>query len=123
MKQEIKELEINGITYVPKGSNLEQAVKLDGLEYKLIRADRAGVFTGYLESKDGNTVILRQARRIWYWSGASSISQLAVDGTSNPKDCKFPAPVSKIEISGVIEILDVTSKAQQSIESVKVWSN
>lgn len=122
MKEEIKELEINGVTYVPKSEAQSEAVKLDGLEYKLIRADRAGVFAGFLESQEGSTVVLKNARRIWAWYGACSLSQLATDGTSKPNDCKFPCEIAKIQVLGVIEILDVTAKAQKSIQSVPVWA-
>lgn len=87
----------------------------------IVRTYSAGVFYGELESRNGKEVILLNARRIWYWSGAASLSQLAVDGTSDPKNCKFPCPVSRIELTEVIEILDTTEKAQKSIEGVKVW--
>ena len=65
--------------------------------------------------------MLRNARRIWFWSGAASLSQLATDGTSNPNDCKFPCEVDRVELLEVIEILNVTEKAKKSIQSVKVW--
>lgn len=87
----------------------------------IIRADRAGVFYGTLKSKEGNEVVLTDCRRIWYWDGASSISQLAVDGTSKPENCKFTVTVEEITILGVIEIIPCTEKAINSIEGVKVW--
>ena len=120
MNTEIDEIVIKGVTYVPKGS--EQAETLDGLEYVIIRADRAGVFAGYLEKKGDTEVVLRQARRLWYWAGAASISQLAIDGTSRPENCQFPAPVNKILIKNWIEIIPTTEKAQKSIAEVKVWA-
>jgi hypothetical protein len=119
-KVKVEEVVIDGTTYVPKDS-YQKAEKLDGMDYVIIRGDRSGVFAGYLESKKDNEVILRQARRIWYWSGASSISQLAEDGTSDPDNCKFPKAVNKIQILDVIEIIDCTKTAQKSIEEVKVW--
>jgi hypothetical protein len=122
MKTEINEVEINGQIYVKKGMESQPAEKLDNMEYVIIRGDRSGVFAGYLESKKDREVILRQARRIWYWSGASSISQLAEDGTSDPDNCKFPKVVNKIQILDVIEIINCTKTAQKSIENVKVWA-
>ena len=123
MNQQNNELIINGQTYVLKGSEKESepAADLDGLEYKIVRTQSAGVFAGYIEGKDGQNVILLKARRLWYWSGAASLSQLAIDGTSKPKECKFPEEVSRIELTQAIEILDVTAKAKKSIESVSVW--
>jgi hypothetical protein len=65
--------------------------------------------------------LLNNARRIWYWEGAASLSQLAQDGTSNPNKCKFPCPVDEVVLTEAIEILAVTAKAKLSIESVPVW--
>lgn len=97
----------------------------DGMEFKIIRSQNAGVFAGYLEYVDnsisGRIAIMRNVRRLWYWSGAASLSQLAIDGTKKPNDCKFPAPVSRIEISNVIEVIDCTERARKSIQGVRVW--
>jgi hypothetical protein len=49
------------------------------------------------------------------------LSQLAVDGTKLPGECKFPVEVPRIELTEVIEILDVTAKAKRSISKVKIW--
>ena len=88
---------------------------------KVIRAEKAGVFFGELVERNGSEVKLRNARRLWYWNGAASISQLAVDGTSKPNDCKFTVAVEEIELLGVIEIIPCTQKAIESLEGVKVW--
>ena len=87
----------------------------------LIRADRAGVFFGTLKEKNGDEVTLTDCRRIWYWDGASSISQLAVNGTTNPRGCKFTVSVPIMTILGVIEIIPCTDKAIESIEGVPEW--
>ncbi len=91
------------------------------MKYVICRTYSAGVFAGFLESRNGQEVVLRQARRIWYWQGAASLSQLAVDGTSKPSQCKFPVAVDRVELLQAIEILDVTEKAKASINSVPVW--
>jgi hypothetical protein len=92
------------------------------MKYVIVRTYTAGVFAGNLESRTGREVVLRNARRIWFWSGAASLSQLAVDGTSNPENCKFPVEVDRVELLEAIEILDVTAKAEASIRGVQVWS-
>ena len=89
--------------------------------YVIVRTYLAGVFAGELESRNNKEVVLTNARRIWYWSGAASLSQLAVDGTSDPKNCKFPVAVPKVELLEAIEILDVTPQARKSIEDVPIW--
>jgi len=90
-------------------------------KYVIVRTYSAGVFAGTLESRNGQEVVLTNARRLWYWAGAASLSQLAVDGTSNPSGCKFPVAVPRVELLQAIEILDVSDKGKASIEGVKVW--
>ena len=87
----------------------------------IIRADRAGVFFGTLKEKNGTEVTLENARRLWYWDGAASISQLAVTGTTAPDNCKFTMVVPEIVIMGVIEIIPCSVEAIQSVEGVSVW--
>lgn len=89
--------------------------------YVIVRTYSAGAFAGMLESREGKEVVMRQARRLWYWSGAASLSQLATSGTSKPKQCKFPVAVDRVELTEAIEILDVTPEARTSIEAVPVW--
>ena len=97
------------------------AKPLNGMKYVICRTYSAGIFAGYLESRNGQEVVLRQARRLWYWDGAASLSQLAVDGTKAPENCKFPVAVDRIELLQAIEILDCTAVAQESINGVKIW--
>jgi hypothetical protein len=94
----------------------------EGLPYVIVRTQSAGVFAGYLKSRVGKEGAVVQARRLWFWAGAASLSQLAQEGTSKPGDCKFPVPVDSIELTEIIEVLSVTAKAQKSIASVKVWA-
>jgi hypothetical protein len=90
--------------------------------FKIVRAAQAGVFAGTIESVEGEVVTMTNARRIWYWAGAASLSQLAMSGTKKPKECKFPAAVDRISIRGWIEIIDVSPEAEASIGKVPVWS-
>lgn len=90
-------------------------------KYVIVRTYSAGVFAGTLKSKEGKEVMLTNARRIWYWSGAASLSQLAVEGTSRPNECKFPCEVDEVLLTEAIEILSVSEKAKASIAGVPVW--
>jgi hypothetical protein len=91
-------------------------------ERVIVRVDRAGVFFGKLVSRNGQEGIIENARRIFYWDGAASLSELAVRGSSKPGSCKFPAPVNQIMVFQIIEILRVTRKAAQNIDKIAVWS-
>lgn len=91
-------------------------------KYCMVRTYSAGVFAGTLVKREGKEALLTNARRIWYWSGAASLSQLAVDGTSDPKNCKFPVAVSEVLLTEVIEIIRISDKAKKSIEAVPIWA-
>ena len=90
--------------------------------YVIVRTYSAGVHAGILKSRDGQEVILENARRIWYWEGAATLSQLAIDGTSKPNGCKFPEAVPELLLTEAVEIIPATDKARESIASVKVWA-
>lgn len=91
-------------------------------KYIIARTYSAGVFAGFLKSRNGKEVTLIDARRLWYWKGAASLSELAEKGVKYPNECKFPCPVSEITLTEVIELLNVSSEAQKIIESVPIWS-
>lgn len=95
------------------GSNIGKKV--------IIRGDRSGVEFGELVEQNGSVVTLMNARRLWYWAGAASLSQLAMDGTKRPQDCKFTVTVSSITILDAVEIIPCTDKAIKSIEEVDEW--
>ena len=87
----------------------------------IVRTFSAGVFLGTVKERNGKEVLLTNARRIWYWDGAASLSQLATDGTSKPENCKFPAPVAEVLLTEAIEIIPSTEAAIASIAAVQVW--
>lgn len=87
----------------------------------IVRGGRSGVFFGTLTKKDGREVELENCRRLWYWGGAASISQLATDGTVRPNNCQFTVTVGRIAILDAIEIIPCTEKAIESIEGIKEW--
>jgi uncharacterized protein DUF6948 len=88
----------------------------------IVRTYSAGCFYGRLVARCGREAQVDDARRIWQWRGAASLSQLAAEGTSDPNGCKFPAPVPSDVLTEVIEVLLCTPQAIASIEAVPVWS-
>lgn len=91
-------------------------------KYVIVRTYSAGVFAGFIKSRKGQEVVLENARRLWYWSGAASLSQLAMEGVKNPGNCKFPVEIKEVELLQAIEIIPCTEKAKKSIAEVSVWS-
>lgn len=90
-------------------------------EKVIIRAEKAGVFFGEIKERSGQEVTLTNCRRLWYWNGAASLSQLAKEGVKNPKGCKFTVTIDEITVFGVIEIIPCTKEAIESINSVAEW--
>ena len=121
-----KTIKINDIEYIKK-SEYKLANKTDGLTYVIIRTEKAGCFAGYINLEEWKKLkkqkqgMITNARRLWYWSGASSLSQLAMEGVKNPDDCKFPCEVQELNLTGIIEVIPATTGAQNSINSVKIW--
>jgi len=150
-KQKINEIEINGIIYIPKNVTIAipqeeneikwndelwvrktcintqfiLANKVAGMQAVLIRSYAAGVHFGYLkETKDtlaGKISILVNTRRIWYWDGAASLSQIALEGVNKPQNCKISVILEENEIVNVIETIPLTKKALDNLYKVSVW--
>ena len=102
---------------------MEESISKFGLgKYVIARTYSAGVFAGTLVTREGKEVTLANARRLWYWSGAASLSELATRGVSQPKNCKFPVAVKEVLLTETIEIIPVEPIAQKSIEEVTPWT-
>ena len=90
-------------------------------QFCIVRCYGAGVFMARVESLNGQTAQLRDARRIWYWDGAASLSQLATEGTKAPENCKFTVTVPQMTVTQVLEIIPCSEQAIASIGGVKEW--
>ncbi len=91
------------------------------MEKYIVRGDRSGVFYGEIKERNGKEVTMANVRRLWYWDGAASISQLAQEGTVRPNNCKFTVTVDEILILDAIEIDKCSKQAIKSIEGVFEW--
>lgn len=89
--------------------------------YYIVRGDRSGVFAGNIKERNGKEVTMENVRRLWYWDGANSISQLAKYGTDKPDNCKFSVEVEEILVLDAIEIDLCNAEAEKSIKAVKEW--
>lgn len=91
----------------------------------LVRCAEAGVFYGIITRQEntpaGVIVEMTECRRLWYWNGAASLSQMALEGVKRPRECRFTAPVSQITLIGVIEIIPCTDEAVRNLDAVPVW--
>ena len=89
--------------------------------FSIIRCENAGVFFGKVAERSGSEAVIRECRRLWCWSGAASLSQLAMEGVKNPGKSKFTVTVPEITVLGVIEIIPCTEEAVQNIQAVPEW--
>lgn len=96
---------------------------MENEKWIIARTYSAGAFAGRLVRREGREVELADARRLWYWSGAASLSELSVRGVKNPDDCKFPVAVPSVILTEVIEILPLSEEARKSIENVPEWKS
>jgi hypothetical protein len=98
-------------------------MKIEKDKYYIIRSENAGVFFAQIEKYDSITreIDLINSRRLWYWDGAASLSQLSQEGTKLPNKCKFPAIEKEKKVMQVIEIIACSNQAIKSINEVPVW--
>ena len=113
--ESVESIVVDGKTYVPQA-----VVEYADESYCIVRTYSAGVFAGNITRRDGQETEMINARRLWYWKGAASLSQLAIEGVKNPDECKFAMPVT-VTLLQTIEILPCTIKAQKNIKGVFVW--
>jgi hypothetical protein len=114
------ETRIAGVTPGPLFNLTNRKITMIG-KYCMVRTYSAGVFAGVIKERNEKEVLLQNARRIWYWDGAATLSTLATHGTSKPENCKFPCPVEEVLLTEVIEIIPITDKAAKSINKVVIW--
>lgn len=90
-------------------------------KYYIIRGDRSGVFFGQIGSRNGQEIEIRECRRLWYWSGAASLSQLAAEGVKRPNNCKFTVTVPSLTVLDAIEVIPCSAAAAENIMAVPEW--
>lgn len=103
-------------------------MKTNPNKFYIIRTYSAGVFFGKIKSLEatpsGLFATVTPCRRLWSWNGAASLSQLAIDGTQQPRGCKFTMTVEDEDgqcLPQVVEMIPCTKKAVESINSVSTW--
>ena len=60
-------------------------------------------------------------RRLWWWEGAASLSQLAKEGVKKPENCKFSVTVDSLVVLDAVEIIPTTQEAETNIKEVREW--
>lgn len=97
------------------------ATKKPKLKAVIVRTYSAGVHYGLLKSKKGQEVVLTKSRRVWYWKGAATLSELATTGLDQ-KNSKVAVVLDEITLTQAIEIIPCTAEAVKSIEGAPKWA-
>ena len=119
----MKVIKLDDVEYVRKDSIQDKAESMDGLEYVMIRTYSAGVHFGYLKYHEGKEVKLLNAKRVYSWSGACSLSQLSQEGSKKPNDCKISIEVPSIILTETIEIIPMSQIAKDNLNSIGTWKS
>lgn len=90
-------------------------------KFYIVRGEASGVFFGNIKNRNGREVTMVNVRRLWYWEGAATISQLAQHGTTKQKRCKFTISVDEILVLDAVEIDLCSDEAIRSIKEVEEW--
>ena len=86
-------------------------------KYVVVRTYSAGVHIGVLASQEGKEVTLTDARRLWYWTGAFTLSAVSQDGVG--KDSKISVTVPEIAVTEAIEIIPCSDAAEKQLRGIK----
>lgn len=100
--------------------NLKEVINMEN-KYYIIRGDRSGVFFGQIAGRNGQEVELRNVRKLWWWDGACAVEQLAIDGVTRPRECKFTVVVPEMIVTDAIQIVPCSDKATKILAEAKEW--
>ncbi len=80
----------------------------------VVRTYSDGVHIGTVASVDGMQVLLQNARRVWQWKGAFTLSEVALTGVD--ASSRLSAAVPEIYLTQAISFTPTTEKARQTYE-------
>ena len=122
LKQIIKESVLDLLSGVdaPQPTRLTIDERFVG-QIVMVRTYSAGVHFGQLEEKVGQQAILKDSRRVFYWTEACSLSQLAIDGSKDINSCKISMSVPHILLDRVIEVIPMGHDAIDMLCGAAVW--
>lgn len=83
-------------------------------KFVVIRTYSAGVHVGTLESLEGTRAVLVDARRVWRWRGANTLSELSQKGADTDWT-RISEPVPSILLSEAIEVIPCSDAARENL--------
>jgi hypothetical protein len=82
----------------------------------VVRTYSAGVHFGTLVAREGKEVVLSDARRLWYWDGAFTLSAVSTAGIG-PRS-KLSVSVPEILLTEAIEIIPTSPEASEILRTM-----
>jgi len=113
---------IDDVEYVRKSDQKSLAVEVEGLKYCVVRTYSSGVHIGYVKDfgvKNPQHALLIKSRRLHYWDGACSLSQVAMDGVNDSSRIAVELP--EIELTDVVEVIPCSAEAAEFFKLAKEW--
>lgn len=98
--------------------------KKSATPYVILRCSGAGVHAGELVERgtpSGKMYVLRNARRIWRFNGAQTLSEVAVYGLGSESRVAPVVEKQEIRFDDCHEIIHCQAAGRSSIESAKEW--
>lgn len=86
----------------------------------VVRTYSAGVHIGELAKRAGKDVTLKNARRLWRWSGANTLNEVATKGVDESYT-RLSEPVAEITLTEAVEIIACTKEAASNLTRSR-WS-
>ena len=89
-------------------------------KFVLVRTYSAGVHCGTLAYLDGKNAVLKEARRVWRWRGANTLSELSQQGAEHDWT-RISEVVPEILLTEAIEVIPCSEVAELNLK-VSRWT-
>jgi len=113
-------IKIDEVEYVRSDSVKSEPDVFAGMCYAIVRSRDDGVKCGYVESIEGRTVKLHQARQIWRYDSTFVLLDIAEHGMRNASKAQMSVALSQpcymLEACGV---LVCTQSAAEELRTIK----
>lgn len=99
---------------------MSQNIQYPLSQYCIIRTYASGVWCAVLEIYDPLTchAQLADARRLWSWEGAFTLSSVALNGV---RKAKMPAALERLIVARVEEIIPVTEAVELQLRNYPIY--
>ena len=86
-------------------------------KYVVVRTHSAGVHVGEIDGRQGKEIILNNARRLWSWKGANTLSEVAAVGVGSGSRVSVAVP--SILLTEAIEVIECTEAGEASLRAAR----